>query len=250
MIALQQVSKSFARGTASEVKALNDVSLLIPRGQFAVLLGANGSGKSTLMNLVAGTVQPDSGRILLDGQDVTGTPDYGRSRWVSRIFQDPLTGTAPSLSLLENLRLAALRCKPKTLTVGTGKEFRKRASEMVSSLELGLETKLDQPVGTLSGGQRQALSLLMAVMDDTRILLLDEPTAALDPRTSVRVMELADRIIRQYGLTAVMITHQLKDAIRFGDRILVLSEGRVLADISGQERNSLQVNDLLKWFEG
>lgn len=248
MIRLQHIGKTFSKGTAAEVVALKDINLTFEKGGYTVLLGANGSGKSTLLNTIAGTVLPDHGTIELNGTDVTGIPDYRRSRWISRIFQDPLKGTAPELTLLENLRLAGLRTGKKRFTIGTDSAFRKTASEHVASLGLGLEKKLDQAMGTLSGGQRQAISLLMAVMDEATILLLDEPTAALDPKTAKVVMELADRLIRQFGLTALLITHQLKDAVSYGDRVIVLSEGMVAADVSGESRKSLQVSDLLKWF--
>jgi len=227
---------------------LKDVELTFSRGEFTVVLGSNGSGKSTLLNLIAGTVRPDYGKIMLEDSEVTFLPEHRRSRWISRIFQDPLKGTAPDLSLLENLRLASLRTGKKRLVIGTGSDFRRKAAEKVATLGLGLEEKLDQPMGTFSGGQRQALSLLMAVMSEAKILLLDEPTAALDPRTATVVMELANRLIRQYGLTALLITHQLKDAITYGNRVVLLSEGSVVADRTGESRKSLQVNDLLKWF--
>ncbi|MFM2207627.1 MAG: hypothetical protein RL213_1602 [Bacteroidota bacterium] len=250
MISLQHIGRTFHRGAVTEVVALKDISLEIADGEYVIVLGANGSGKSTLLNTIAGTSSPDSGSVTVDGSDITSLPEHIRARWISRIFQDPLKGTSPELTLLENLRLAALRTKRKSFIIGTGQAFRRSAAERVATLGLGLENKMDQPVGTLSGGQRQALSLLMAVMDDTRILLMDEPTAALDPRTATTVLELADRLIRQYRLTALMITHQLKDAIAYGDRILVLSEGRIVADLAEDSRKSLQVSDLLKWFGG
>ena len=249
MIDIQRLHKTFSAGNANAVVALHDVSLHIPRGEFVVLLGANGSGKSTLLNCIAGMVTADSGNILLDGQDVTRLPEFKRSRWVSRIFQNPSSGTSPDLTLLENYRLAALRTRHFGLRIGTTAEFRRTVQEHVASLGLQLEDKLDQKMGTFSGGQRQALSLLMAVADQAKVILLDEPTAALDPRTANLVMELADKLIRQHELTAILITHQLKDALRYGDRILLLSDGKIGRDLRGEERKSLHINDLLHWFE-
>lgn len=249
MISIEHLRKSFAVGTANAVTALDDISLHIPRGEFVVLLGANGSGKSTLLNAVAGTVIADSGIIRLDGQDVTRLPEHRRSRWVSRIFQNPLSGTAPELTLLENFRLAALRTHRFGLRIGTGAAFRRKVQEDVAALGLQLENKLDQKMGTFSGGQRQALSLLMAVADEAKIILLDEPTAALDPRTATLVMELADRLIREHQLTAILITHQLKDAVRYGDRTLLMSAGKITRDLPREDRKSLTINNLLDWFE-
>lgn len=249
MISIEHLRKSFAAGTANTVTALDDVTLQIPRGEFVVLLGANGSGKSTLLNAVAGTVIADSGSIHLDGQDVTRLPEHRRSRWVSRIFQNPLSGTAPELTMLENFRLAALRTHRFGLRIGTGSTFRKKVQADVATLGLQLENKLDQKMGTFSGGQRQALSLLMAVADEAKVILLDEPTAALDPRTATLVMELADRLIRQHQLTAILITHQLKDAVRYGDRTLLMSAGKITRDLRQEDRKSLTINHLLDWFE-
>ncbi len=249
MIRLEHIDKRFATGTAAEVHALRDLSINVQEGEFVVVLGSNGSGKSTLLNAIAGTIRLDGGGIYIDGHDVTRLPDHSRSRWVARIFQNPVMGTAPDLSILENFRLAALRTKTKKATVGTSAEFRTMVEEHVNTVGLGLEGKLDQAMGTLSGGQRQALALLMAVMDETKVLLLDEPTAALDPRTAHTVMELANRIIQKYRLTTLLVTHQMKDALQYGDRVLFLTEGKISKDVSGKARNELQINDLLRWFE-
>jgi putative ABC transport system ATP-binding protein len=248
MIHLEQLYKTFEAGKPAEVIALNGISMHVAAGEFIVLLGSNGSGKSTLMNAIAGSTQLDKGKITIDGIDVTTLRDFERSRWVARIFQNPLQGTSPELTILENFRLASLRTKVKSLSIGTTKAFHQKVSAEVATLGLGLENKLDQPMGTLSGGQRQALALLMAVMDEPRILLLDEPTAALDPRTSEVIMNLANKIIREHRLTAILITHQLKDALHFGDRLVLLSEGKISKDVSGDQRSSLTSSDLLAWF--
>ncbi|MFM8433134.1 MAG: ABC transporter ATP-binding protein [Bacteroidota bacterium] len=248
MIELRGIKKSFGKGTPAEVKALENVNLELREGEYVVLLGSNGSGKSTLMNVIAGSVFADEGSIMINGADVTQIPDYKRSRWVARIFQQPTAGTSSDLSILENFRLASLRTSSKGFGIGTGKSFRNTIKEKVAELGLGLEEKLDQKMGTLSGGQRQALTLLMAVMDQTGILLMDEPTAALDPKTSVRIMELAERLIRQHKLTAILITHHLKDALTYGDRIIMMDEGRIKKDVQQEDRKELDANRLLEWF--
>jgi putative ABC transport system ATP-binding protein len=249
MIRLDSLYCSFPSGQGERVPALRGVDLLIPEAQFVTVIGTNGSGKSTLLNCIAGTVRPDSGRVHFDGTDVTVLSDYDRSRWVARIFQNPLSGTAPDLSILENFRLAALRTQAKGFRIGTGKAFREQVAASVEEIGLGLENKLDQPMGGLSGGQRQALTLVMAVMDRSSILLLDEPTAALDPRTAALVMGLADRLIRKHRLTALMVTHNLKDALQCGDRLLHVAEGRVAHDLTGEARAGMKAGELLDWFE-
>ena len=247
MIRISNIHKSFHEGT-TVIRVLEDFSLEIPEKQFLVIIGANGSGKSTLLNILAGTVFPESGKIKIGETELSKLPEYKRSNRIARIFQDPKMGTASELSLLENFRLAFLRNESKTLRIGTGKDFRKLVGMKVSTLNLGLEQKLDQPMGTFSGGQRQALTLLMAVMTKPGILLLDEPTAALDPKTSVNIMETADRIIRETGLTAILVTHQVKDAVRYGDRLIQLSEGKIIRDIAGNEKKTLAPEQVLNWF--
>lgn len=248
MIRLEEVYKTYNRGRINEVRALNGVNLTIKKGEFLVIVGANGSGKSTLLNLIAGTVSPSSGNVYIDDKNVSSLPEYRRSRWIARVFQNPLSGTAPELSVLDNFRLASLRTKPKNLGIGVDQHFKKQVQEKIAALGLGLENKTEQPMGTLSGGQRQALTLLMSVMDDCKILLLDEPTAALDPRSADIVMKTADELIKKFTLTAILITHQLKDAFEYGNHIIQMAEGEILRDLSTEQKLILKKNDLFEWF--
>lgn len=248
MIELKNISKSFGSGTIHEIRALQPLSLELKDGEFVVLIGSNGSGKSTLFNLLAGSVKSDTGSILINGKDITHLPDHKRSRYISRIFQNPLSGTAPELSILENFRLASLRTQKKGMSVGSNKLFKKEVKEQVASLNLGLEDKIDQPMGTLSGGQRQALTLLMATMDRTDILLMDEPTAALDPGTSALLMELASKIAHEKGLTTLLITHQVKEVLKYGDRLIQLKSGKILRDLNKAQKRELEVNEVMSWF--
>ncbi|MFC0518370.1 ABC transporter ATP-binding protein [Mucilaginibacter angelicae] len=248
MITITDVHKTFNKGKANQVNAVNGITLEIKDGEFLVVVGSNGSGKTTLLNLIAGSVLPDNGVINIDGTDVTKLPDYKRSQWIARVFQNPLSGTAPDLSILDNFRLASLRTKTKGLSVGVNDAFKKQVQEKVASLGMGLQDKIEQPMGTLSGGQRQALTLLMSVMDSCKVLLLDEPTAALDPRSADVVMRTADTLIREFNLTAVFITHNLKDAFNYGTRIIQMGEGLIINDLSGREKASLKQNDLFDWF--
>lgn len=249
MIELRHITKIFNRGQANEVTALADISLTIDRGEFVVLVGANGSGKTTLLNIIAGAEIPSAGTISISGEEVTEVPEHRRSRWVARVFQNPLGGTAPELSILDNFRLAALRTRRKRLIIGINEAFRQEVREKIAGLGMGLEGKLQQPMGTLSGGQRQALTLLMSTMDHTDILLLDEPTAALDPRSAEVIMETAQRIIREYGLTTMLITHNLRDAHRFGNRLIHIAGGKIVHDIKAQQKAQLQLKDIYEWFE-
>jgi putative ABC transport system ATP-binding protein len=248
MIALKNVSKTFNAGKPNEVKALGKLSLEIKEGEFVVIVGSNGSGKTTLLNLVAGTILSDTGSISIAGNNATKLADYQRSTWIARIFQNPLSGTAADLSILDNFRLAALRTKNKGLTIGKNESFKKLVREKIAILGMGLEDKTEQPIGTLSGGQRQALTLLMSVMDECKILLLDEPTAALDPRSAENVMRTADALIKQYSLTAILVTHNLKDAANYGSRIIQMGEGEILKDILAAEKAKLRQAELFKWF--
>lgn len=248
MIKLSGIRKTFGKGSPNEIRILDNFNLEVMKGDFIVVVGSNGSGKTTLLNLIAGTVKPDSGSITFEGNDITGLKDFNRSKWIARIFQNPLAGTAPDLTVLENFRLASQRTKPKGLITGTGNKFRALVKEKISVLNLGLENKLEQSMGSLSGGQRQALSLLMAIMDDTKILLLDEPTAALDPKTSLLILELAKKVINEYGLTAIMVTHQISDVIEYGNRVIQMKEGRIIRDIHGKDRKLFTMNEVYEWF--
>lgn len=248
MIGINSIHKVFNKGKANQVNAVNGIDLQINDEEFVVIVGSNGSGKTTLLNLVSGSVMPTSGTINIDGNDVTKMPDYERSEWIARVFQNPLSGTASDLSILDNFRLAAIRTKPKGLSIGVNDAFKKQVKEKIASLGMGLENKLMQPMGTLSGGQRQALTLLMSVMDGCKVLLLDEPTAALDPRSAEVVMKTADKLIKDFKLTSILITHNLKDAYNYGTRIIQVGEGLILKDIDSHNKAKLKQNDLFDWF--
>jgi putative ABC transport system ATP-binding protein len=247
MINLKNVHKTFNRGKANQVDAINGLDLQVNEREFLVIVGSNGSGKTTLLNLVAGSVLPSSGSVYIDGNDVSKLPDYRRSQWIARVFQNPLSGTAPDLSILDNFRLAAIRTKVKGLAIGVNEQFKKQVKEKITTLGMGLEDKIEQPMGTLSGGQRQALTLLMSVMDSCKVLLLDEPTAALDPRSAEVVMRTADKLAKEFQLTTILITHNLKDAYNYGDRIIQMAEGRIIKDLK-EEKSVLKQNDLFDWF--
>ncbi|MFB9844742.1 ABC transporter ATP-binding protein [Mucilaginibacter ginsenosidivorans] len=248
MIDIRKVHKTYNRGKANQVDAVRGVDLKIGEQEFLVIVGSNGSGKTTLLNLVAGSVLPSSGTIHIEGNDVTKLADYRRSEWIARVFQNPLSGTAPDLSILDNFRLAAIRTKPKGLSIGISDKFKKQVKDKISTLGMGLENKTEQLMGTLSGGQRQALTLLMSVMDTCKILLLDEPTAALDPRSADIVMKTADRLIADFKLTAILVTHNLKDAFNYGNRIIQMGEGEILNDLKGADKSALKQSDLFDWF--
>ena len=248
MIEFEHISKVFNPGQVNEVRALQDIQLEIRKGDFLVLVGSNGSGKTTLLNIIAGTILPSSGRIRIKEEDVTNLPEYQRSRWVARVFQNPLGGTASDLSILDNFRLAALRTQRKGLRIGINEAFKKELREKIAVLGLGLENKLLQPMGTLSGGQRQALTLLMSVMDHTDILLLDEPTAALDPKSAAVVMQTAQRIIEAYQLTTVFITHNLQESLQYGNRLVQMQRGELLRDLDAEAKGKLSLVDLYGWF--
>ena len=248
MIEISKASITFNKGTANEIQALKQVDLVVSKGEFLVVLGANGSGKSTLLNALAGNLKIDSGSIYIDKIDVTQWKDFERSKFISRIFQNPLSGTAPDLSILDNFRLAALRTKSKSLRLGIDEAFRSKVREKISLLEMGLENKLDQNMGLLSGGQRQALTLLMAVMDNTKLLLLDEPTAALDPKSSSIVIEIAQKLIREYQLTALLVTHETKFAQNLGTRVIQVEQGKIIRDISAEKKQSTTAQDYYSWF--
>ena len=248
MIELQHITKVFNKGQVNEVTALNDVSLTIQKGEFVVVVGSNGSGKSTLFNVIAGAETPTNGKVIIDGKDVTKLAEYKRSQWIARVFQNPLSGTAPDLSIIDNFRLAALRTKQKKLVIGVNDTFKKTMRDKIATLGMGLENKIEQQMGSLSGGQRQALTLLMSVMDKTDILLLDEPTAALDPRSANTILQTADALIKQYNLTAILITHNLKDAYQYGNRLVQMNEGKILRDLNGSQKTVIRQTELFEWF--
>ena len=230
-------------------RALDGVSMTVPQGAVYGLVGPNGAGKSTMLNAVAGVWPVDDGRIILDGVDVTAMPEFRRAQYIGRVFQDPMMGTAANMQIEENLALAARRGKKRTLRWGVTKAEREEYHERLKTLGLGLEDRMTAKVGLLSGGQRQALTLLMASLQKPKLLLLDEHTAALDPATAAKVLELSDRIVRENELTAMMITHNMKDAIVHGNRLIMMHEGRVILNIAGEEKKKLTVEDLLHQFE-
>lgn len=249
MLQLSKIHKVFNPGKATAVAAVDRLTLRLETGSYTVVIGANGSGKSTLLNLIAGSIYADQGKILLRGQEIQKLPDYKRSKWIARVFQNPLAGTAASLSILDNFRMAALRKSPKWIKLGVDNDFKQLVYEQVATLKMGLEHKLAQPMGTLSGGQRQALTLLMTVMADVEVLLLDEPTAALDPRSAREVMEIAKRIIHDHQLTALLITHNISEALRYGTRLIQMENGKIVRDYQQPEKSALQHAEVVAWFD-
>ena len=249
MLQISHISKTFNPGTVNEKKALNGVDLHLDGGDFVTILGSNGAGKSTLFGAIAGSFVVDEGTIRLDGQNITSLPDYKRSKFIGRLFQDPLKGTAPSMTIEENLALAYLRASEKRspFSVVTAKD-RAGFREKLAQLELGLEDRMDHPVGLLSGGQRQALTLLMATLVTPKLLLLDEHTAALDPKTAEIVMQLTNKVVQEKHLTTLMVTHNLRHAVEYGDRLLMMHQGHVIMDKAGDEKRALKVDDLLDVF--
>jgi len=249
MIQLTNVYKTFNANTINEKKALTNLNLTIETGDFITVIGGNGAGKSTLLNLIAGVFPCDGGQIVLDGVDLTRQPEYKRAKLLGRVFQDPMMGTASEMGIEENLAMAFRRGKKRGLRWGIKNEERAFYKEKLQTLELGLETRLSSKVGLLSGGQCQALTLLMATLQKPKLLLLDEHTAALDPKTARKVLELTDEIVGRDSLTTLMVTHNMKDAIRVGNRLIMMHEGKNILDIKGQEKKDLQVKDLLQKFE-
>ena len=248
MLKIEQVYKTFNPGTINEKRALNGINLVLNEGDFVTVIGGNGAGKSTILNMIAGVYPVDSGKIVIDSADVTKLPEHKRAKYLGRVFQDPMTGTAADMNIEENLAIAARRGKNRFLGWGiTGKEkqvYQKR----LEALDLGLEARMTAKVGLLSGGQRQALTLLMASLEKPKVLLLDEHTAALDPRTAKKVLDLTEEIVEKNHLTTMMITHNMKDAIRLGNRLIMMHEGRIIYDVAGEEKKSLKVSDLLSKF--
>jgi len=248
MIQFENISKTFHSGEAMEIKAVVNINLQINSGDFIVVVGANGSGKSTLLNLIAGTYHPDQGNLFFDKKIVNQQQEHQRAKSIARLFQNPLSGTAPELSIIENFRLAALRTSAKKISIGINQEFRNRVSNRIQLLGMGLENKLDHPMEQLSGGQRQALTLLMSTMDECKILLMDEPTSALDPRSTEIIMNLAKNIIQEKKLMALLVTHRLKDCIQFGNRVLVMDSGKIKMEFSAAEKENLKLETLQKLF--
>ena len=248
MLDVNHVYKTFHPGTINERRALAGVDLHLEEGDFVTVIGGNGAGKSTLLNAVAGVWPVDGGSIVIDGNDITGLPDYKRAPFIGRVFQDPMMGTAPDMQLEENLALAYRRGKKLGLRWHINREERDMYRERLRELNLGLEDRLTTKVGLLSGGQRQAVTLLMASLQKPRLLLLDEHTAALDPATAAKVLELSDRIVQENGLTTMMITHNMKDAIRHGNRLIMMNKGEIIFDCRGEEKAKLTVEDLLEKF--
>ena len=249
MLTLQNVSKTFNPGTVNEKTALSGIDLHLERGDFVTILGSNGAGKSTLFGAIAGSFPIDSGKILLDGADITDLPDYKRSKYIGRLFQDPLKGTAPNMTIQENLALAYLRASGRRspfsmITAADRREFRERLAQ----LDLGLEDRMEQPVGVLSGGQRQALTLLMATLVTPKLLLLDEHTAALDPATAEKVLDLTQRIVAEHAITCLMITHNIPSALNLGNRTIMMREGRIALELEPERRKTITTTELLEIF--
>ena len=248
MLELKNIYKTFNAGTVNEKRALAGLNLTLNDGDFVTVIGGNGAGKSTMLNAVAGTWPVDAGQILIGGTDVTHLPEYKRAKFIGRVFQDPMMGTAPTMQIEENLALAARRGQSRGLRWGITKTERADYRELLRNLVLGLEDRLTSKVGLLSGGQRQALTLLMAALKRPKLLLLDEHTAALDPKTAAKVLELSDRIVEENHLTTMMVTHNMKDAIAHGNRLIMMYEGRIVIDVAGEEKKKLTVPQLLELF--
>ena len=248
MLEIKNIYKTFNPGTVNEKHALNGVSLELKEGDFVTVIGSNGAGKSTLLNAIAGLWMIDSGSICIDGNDITRLPDYKRARYIGRVFQDPMQGSAATMQIEENMALAARRGKKRTLRKGICQSEREKYREMLKELNLGLEERLTSKVGLLSGGQRQALTLLMATMEKPRLLLLDEHTAALDPKTAAKVLELTEKLVNENHLTTFMVTHNMRDALKYGNRLIMMCDGKIIFDVEGEEKKKLEVKDLLEKF--
>lgn len=248
MLELRNICKIFNPGTINEKVALNNLSLKLEKGDFVTVIGGNGAGKSTMLNAIAGLWRPDSGQVLIDGSDVTKMPEHKRAKYLGRVFQDPMLGTASEMQIEENLALALRRGKVRSLKWFITKEEREFYREKLADLGLGLESRLKTKIGLLSGGQRQALTLLMASLQTPKVLLLDEHTAALDPKTAAKVLEITDKIVKENQLTTLMITHNMNNAIAYGNRLIMLSDGKVILDICGEEKKNLTVERLLAKF--
>ncbi len=248
MLELRNICKTFNPGTINEKIALKDVSLTLKPGDFVTVIGGNGAGKSTLLNCVSGVIGADSGCVLIDGVDVTALPEYKRAKYIGRVFQDPMMGTAATMQIEENLALAARRGAKRTLRKGITGAEREEYFRQLQILDLGLEHRMTAKVGLLSGGQRQALTLLMATLQQPKLLLLDEHTAALDPKTAAKVLDVTCKIVEKNHLTTLMITHNMRDAIAYGNRLIMMYDGRIVVDVSGEEKKKLTVEQLLNLF--
>ncbi len=249
MLELKNLHKTFNPGTVNEKHALNGLSLRLEDGDFVTVIGGNGAGKSTMLNAIAGVWPVDAGSILVDGKDITRMEEHQRARYIGRVFQDPMMGTAATMEIEENLALALRRGRMRTLRTGITAVERAEYRELLKKLDLGLEDRMTSKVGLLSGGQRQALTLLMATLKKPKLLLLDEHTAALDPKTAHKVLTLSDQMVQEDHLTTLMITHNMKDAIHYGNRLIMMHEGNIIYDVRGAEKEKLQVSDLLAKFE-
>jgi putative tryptophan/tyrosine transport system ATP-binding protein len=248
VITLRDIAITFNKGTPLEMPALRGISFVVPQGQFVTMIGSNGAGKSTLLNILAGELTPDRGLILVDEDDVTRTPIHARAGKIARLFQDPRSGICEDMSIVENIGIAAGRTSPRGFGFALTSEIREKAVERLSMLGLGLEKRLNDRVALLSGGQRQALSLIMATFGSAKVLLLDEHTAALDPGAAEQVMRLTDEVVSQFGITTVMVTHSMRQALDFGGRLIMLHQGRIMLDIRAEERRSMRIEDLLQLF--
>lgn len=249
MLTLENIYKTFNIGTITEKKALKNINLHLAPGDFVTIIGGNGAGKSTLLNLIAGVHESDCGKIILDGENITLQKEYKRAKYLGRVFQDPMMGTASNMEIEENLAMAYRRGNKRTLNWGIKSSERSFYKEQLAMLDLGLEDRMKTKVGLLSGGQRQAITLLMASLKKPKLLLLDEHTAALDPKTAQKVLELTNQIVEKNHLTTFMVTHNMKQAISMGNRLIMMNEGRIIYDVSGEEKKNLEVSDLLKKFD-
>lgn len=248
MLKIEHVYKTFNAGTVNEKKALQDLNLVLNPGDFVTVIGGNGAGKSTMLNCVSGAYDVEEGNIIIDGEDVTALPEYKRAKFIGRVFQDPMMGTAATMQIEENLALAARRGQRRGLKAGITKAERESYREQLKILDLGLEERLTAKVGLLSGGQRQALTLLMATLQKPKLLLLDEHTAALDPKTAAKVLEATQKIVEKDNLTTLMITHNMRDAIAYGNRLIMMYDGHIVVDVSGEDKKHLTVEQLMNLF--
>lgn len=249
MLELKNIHKTFNPGTINEKVALRGIDLTLKEGDFVTVIGGNGSGKSTLLNMIAGVYPADCGTIKIDGEDITKLPEYKRAKYLGRVFQDPMTGTAANMEIQENLAIAKRRGKHRSLKPGITKKEREEYKELLAPLDLGLENRLTSKVGLLSGGQRQALTLLMASLMKPKVLLLDEHTAALDPKTAKKVLDTTKKIVEKDNLTTLMITHNMSDAIKVGNRLIMMNNGRIIFDVEGEEKKNLTTAELLEKFK-